>query len=224
MIRFWGKFIFAGLAVMVVVSTAVAGEVRVLMLGDSLTSGLGVMPEQAWPALIQKKLDQKMLDPVRGATAAQGRKDLSVRVVNGGITGSTSASAPSRIRWYLRAPPDLMVLALGANDGLRGLSVDRMRENIDQAIQLARQAGIRTILAGMEIPPNLGPEYTAAFRRVFPDLARAHNIPLIPFLLEGVAGHPDLNQADGIQPNARGHEIIAQTVFPYIKEALDAGT
>lgn len=183
----------------------------VLMLGDSLTSGLGVMPEQAWPALVQKMLDRKMKDQ-----AGIPR----VRVINGGISGSTTASAPSRIKWYLKNPPDLMVLALGANDGLRGLSVDEMRKNLDTAIFLATEAGIRVILAGMQIPPNYGPGYASDFRQVFPDLAAKHNIPLIPFLLEGVAGNPSLNQADGIHPNAGGHEIIAGTVFPYILEAL----
>lgn len=208
MFRLWVHI----LAAMLLTLPAGAGakETRVLMLGDSLTSGLGVMPEQAWPALVEERLNRTL--------AEQGKAPL--RVINGGISGSTTASAPSRIRWYLKAPPDLMILALGANDGLRGLSVDQMTQHLDQAIRLAKEAGIRVILAGMEIPPNMGPEYTAAFRRVFPGLASAHNLPLIPFLLEGVAGHPDLNQADGIHPNARGHEIIAETVFPYIMEAL----
>ncbi len=188
---------------------AFAADLRILMLGDSLTAGLGVMPDQAWPALIQQKLDQDVDMPPG-----------MVRVINGGISGSTSASAPSRVKWYLKAPPDIMVLALGANDGLRGLSTDLMRRNLDQAIQMAEDAGVRVILAGMQIPPNLGPDYTAAFGKVYPDLAQARHLTLIPFLLEGVAGHPELNQADGIHPNALGHRIIADTVYPFIKEAL----
>ena len=196
-------------------AVAEPAQIRVLMLGDSLTSGLGVMPEQAWPALIQKMLDQAM--------AQQGRSDR-VRVVNGGISGSTTASAVSRIKWYLKSPPRIMVLALGANDGLRGLALDQTREHLDKAIRTAKEAGIQVILAGMEIPPNMGPDYTGQFRQIFPELAADHDIPLIPFLLEGVAGHPELNQADGIHPNARGHEIVAKTVFPFITEALHAGT
>lgn len=183
------------------------------MLGDSLTSGLGVLPEQAWPALVQGMAEQKA-----------GGQGFEVLIINGGISGSTTASASSRIKWYLKSPPQIMVLALGANDGLRGLSPALTRRHLDAAIRMAGEAGIRVILAGMEVPPNMGPEYTAEFRRIFPDLSAAHNIPLIPFLLEGVAGHPELNQADGIHPNARGHELIAETVFPYIMEALDAGT
>ena len=209
--RFRMTLFLAGLTIMLFCLPAgvAARDIRILMLGDSLTSGLGVMPEQAWPALVQQRLDQDGESPAG-----------TVRVINGGISGSTSASAPSRVKWYLKSPPDIMVLALGANDGLRGLSVARMRQNLDQAIQMAKGAGIRVILAGMQIPPNLGPAYTKAFSKVFPDLAAAHDLPLIPFILKGVAGRPELNQADGIHPNVRGHRIVADTVFPYIEEAL----
>lgn len=184
------------------------GDARkaVLIIGDSLTAGRGVMPEQAYPALIQSRL------------AAAGQN--GVRVVNAGISGSTSAGAHARLKWYLKARPRVLVLALGANDGLRGLPVAEMEKNLDKAISLAKTSGIRVILAGMEVPPNYGPDYADAFRRVFPDLARRHGIPLIPFLLAGVAGNPDLNQADGIHPNPEGHKIVAKTVIPYILEAL----
>jgi len=208
---FLRNLFFAGLALIFLYlsSGVAAAETRVLMLGDSLTAGLGVMPDQAWPALVQKKLDE-----------TGGARARTVRIINGGISGSTSASAPSRVKWYLKSPPDILVLALGANDGLRGLSVEQMRQNLDRAIQMATAAGIRVILAGMQIPPNLGPDYTAAFAQVFPDLAAAHDLALIPFLLKGVAGHPELNQADGVHPNVPGHRIIADTVFSYIQEAL----
>ena len=179
---------------------------QVLFIGDSLTAGLGVMQEQAYPSLIQDRLDQ----------AGKGR----IRVINGGISGSTSAGAHSRLKWYLRVKPDVLVLALGANDGLRGLPVDAMKKNLARAIELAKASHITVILCGMEVPPNYGPGYAADFRRVFPDLARAYGIPLVPFLLEGVAGISGLNQADGIHPNAPGHKIIADTVFPYILEQL----
>jgi acyl-CoA thioesterase-1 len=139
-------------------------------------------------------------------------------VTNGSISGSTTASAVSRLKWFLRAKPDILVLALGANDGLRGLPLDEMAKNLDNAIVLAKENQIRVILAGMEIPPNYGPEYTKAFREVFPALARRHQLEFIPFLLENVAGDPSLNQADGIHPNARGHRIIAAHVLPFILE------
>jgi acyl-CoA thioesterase-1 len=178
--------------------------VRILFLGDSLTAGLGVEPGEAYPSLIQNMLEEKQMG--------------HIIVTNGSISGSTTASAVSRLKWFLRAKPDILVLALGANDGLRGLPLDEMAKNLDNAIVLAKENQIRVILAGMEIPPNYGPEYTKAFREVFPALARQHQLEFIPFLLENVAGDPSLNQADGIHPNARGHRIIAAHVLPFILE------
>jgi acyl-CoA thioesterase-1 len=198
-------FVMAG-CVIAVFPVWAAEPQSVLILGDSLTAGLGVMPEQAYPSLIQEKLEN----------AGQGK----VRIINGGISGSTTAGAYARLKWYLKARPDVLVLALGANDGLRGLSVTEMEINLDKAITLAKESDIRVIIAGMEIPPNYGPDYAARFRQVFPELARRHNIPLIPFLLEGVAGRERLNQADGIHPNPQGHKIIADQVYPYIMESL----
>lgn len=181
-------------------------DTRILFLGDSLTAGLGVAPEQAYPALIQDQLLEK------GFT--------HVRIINGSISGSTTASGFSRIKWYLKAKPDILVLALGANDGLRGLSLHEMARNLDKAIVLAMENGIQVILAGMEIPPNYGPEYAGEFRQVFGHLAETHKIPLIPFLLKGVAGQASLNQADGIHPNGEGQKIIAATVLVHILEQL----
>ncbi len=196
------------LLICLLAGNAGAGDqpVQVLFIGDSLTAGLGVMPEQAYPALIQKMLERS------------GKKQ--VKVINGGISGSTSAGASSRLKWYLRVGPGVLVLALGANDGLRGLPVDQMKKNLAQAIDLAKRSHIQVILCGMEVPPNYGPGYAADFRRVFPDLAREFNIPLVPFLLEGVGGEARLNQADGIHPTFEGHEIIAHTLLPYILELL----
>jgi acyl-CoA thioesterase-1 len=185
---------------------ALKGTKTILIIGDSLTAGLGVTPEQAYPALLQKRL------------AEAGIKQ--VKVVNAGISGSTSAGAYARLKWYLRARPHLLILALGANDGLRGLSVAEMEINLGRALSLAKEAGIKSVLAGMEVPPNYGPEYAAAFRQVFPELAGRYKIPLIPFLLEDVAGKPELNQADGIHPNPEGHNIMADTILPYILENL----
>ncbi len=187
-------------------SRAFAEDRKVLFMGDSITAGMGVTPEQAYPALIQRILKEK------------GKMDVTV--INASISGSTTAGAWSRLNWYLKAKPSILVLALGANDGLRGLSTREMAKNLDRAIVLARENKIQVILAGMEIPPNYGADYALDFRRVFPELAVRHKIVLIPFLLQGVAGQAGLNQADGIHPNVRGQRIIAKTVIPYILESL----
>ncbi len=189
-----------------VLACAETKVLSVLIIGDSLTAGRGVMPEQAYPFMIQERLKKSGQD--------------NVRIINAGISGSTSAGAYARLKWYLKAGPNVLVLALGANDGLRGLPVQEMKKNLDKAITLAKESDIRVVLAGMLVPPNYGPEYSEDFRQVFPDLAKRHQIPLIPFLLEGVAGQAGLSQADGIHPNSSGHEIIADTVLPYILECL----
>ncbi|MCA1785926.1 MAG: GDSL-type esterase/lipase family protein, partial [Desulfobacteraceae bacterium] len=136
------------------------------------------------------------------------------------ISGSTTASASSRLKWHLKATPHILVLALGANDGLRGLSLDSMAQNLDDTIALALENNLCVILAGMQIPPNYGPEYTKTFRRTFENLARKHGIALIPFLLENVGGETAMNQSDGVHPNPMGHQQIARTVLPYILECL----
>jgi acyl-CoA thioesterase I len=183
-----------------------AGEVRVLFLGDSLTAGLGVAKDAAYPALVGELLKQ------------QGRTDVTI--INGGISGATTAGAASRLQWHLKSAPHVLVLALGANDGLRGLSLDTMAKNLDDTIALALENNLCVILAGMEIPPNYGPDYTRQFSQTFRDLAQKHGITLIPFLLESVGGERSMNQADGVHPNAAGHGEIARTVLPYILECL----
>ena len=179
---------------------------RIIFLGDSITAGLGVEPENAYPSLVDMMLKEKGIE--------------NFKITNGSISGSTTAGAFSRLKWFLKVKPDILVLALGANDGLRGLSTSEMVQNLDRAIILARDNGIRVILAGMEIPPNYGPEYARAFREVFVLLADKHKLPFIPFLLKDVAGKASLNQVDGIHPNREGHRIIAATVLPYILEQL----
>ena len=183
---------------------AQAGQ-SILFLGDSLTAGLGVEPEEAYPHLLGQML------------VADG---IEVRIVNGGQSGSTTASALGRLNWYARAKPDILFLALGANDGLRGLTIEEMGKNLDAVIAAAQARGMRVLLAGMELPPNYGPEYTEAFRRVYADLAERYRVPLLPFLLAGVGGSPSLNQADGIHPNAEGHQRIARHVLPFLKAHL----
>ena len=186
---------------------ALAGP-TVLFLGDSLTAGLGVEPEEAYPHLLGEML-------VRDGHAG-------VRVINGGISGSTSASAPARLRWYARVRPEVLFLALGANDGLRGLNVSELAKNLEAVIVEARRQGMRVLLAGMELPPNYGDVYTAEFRQVYRDLAARHGLPLLPFLLEGVGGVAELNQADAIHPNAEGHRRIAAHVYPFLRDQLGA--
>jgi acyl-CoA thioesterase I len=193
-------WLFAG------VLPAGAKETRVLFLGDSITAGLGVEKEAAFPAVVGRMLKQQGI--------------ANVTVINAGISGSTTASGRSRLKWHLKTVPQVLVLALGANDGLRGLSLDSMAQNLDATIALALENNLCVILAGMEMPPNYGPEYTAQFRQIFRNLAEKHGIPLIPFLLDNVGGVADMNQADGIHPNPAGHRQIAATVLPYIKECL----
>ncbi len=179
---------------------------KILFLGDSISAGLGVEPDLAYPALIRDMLK------------ARGIK--GVTITNGSISGSTTAGALSRLKWFLKAKPDILVLALGANDGLRGLSTIEMARNLDRTICLAREKGIRVILAGMEIPPNYGPEYSRDFHDVFVLLADKHNLSFMPFLLKDVAGRADLNQADGIHPTREGQRIIADNFLPFILEQL----
>jgi acyl-CoA thioesterase-1 len=179
----------------------------VLFLGDSLTAGLGVEPEEAYPRLLGELL------------AKDGVTD--VRIVNGGISGSTSASALSRLQWYQKIQPSVLFLALGANDGLRGFTIEEMGKNLAEVIEAARKRGMSVILAGMELPPNYGDEYTGQFRQLYRDLAARYGLTLIPFLLEGVGGVADLNQVDAIHPNAEGHRRVARHVYPVLKAHLD---
>lgn len=183
--------------------------VRVIFFGDSLTAGYGLLPDEAYPALIGDSL------------AAQG---YSVEVVNAGVSGDTTAGGARRIAWVLRQPADVLVLALGANDGLRGLEVSRMQANLQNIIDASRATvpNIQIILAGMLAPPNMGAAYTTAFAAAFTDLAEQNNLPLVPFLLEGVAGEATLNQRDGIHPTAEGQQKIARTMLPFVEAAVTA--
>lgn len=181
-------------------------KIKILFLGDSIAAGYGVAQEEAYPALLGQKLE------------SLGIHD--VEIINGSISGSTTASALSRLKWFRKASPDVLVLALGANDGLRGLSVEDMEENLGRAISFAKNNNMDVILAGMQIPPNYGPEYADGFKQVFITLADLHGIVLIPFLLEGVGGRANMNQPDGIHPNREGHQQIAKTVFPFILKQI----
>ncbi len=182
-----------------------AAQTLIVALGDSLTEGFGVSREEAYPHLVEKELI---------------RKGHSVRIINAGISGSTSASATSRMQWFVRVKPDIVILALGGNDGLRGLSIKHMKKNLGKAIKLARSNNIRVLLAGMQIPLNYGQDYTKSFRNTFYELAEQYHLPLIPFLLEDVGNVPSLNLPDGIHPNPEGHKIISRTVIKNLEPLL----
>jgi len=176
-----------------------------VIVGDSLTEGYGVPKEKAFPYLVEEKL---------------ASKDISLKIINSGVSGSTSASAPSRVQWALKSKPDYLALALGANDGLRGLSTKEMKKNLGEAIQAAKDQGTKVFLFGMYMPPNMGKKYTTEFAQVFLDLSKEKEVPLLPFLLENVGGQKELNQSDGIHPNEKGHEVLAETVFKFLQEQL----
>jgi acyl-CoA thioesterase-1 len=187
------------------------GASRVIVaFGDSLTAGLGLNPEEAYPALLEARLAQEGYD---------------YRVVNAGVSGDTSAGGLRRIDWALKLGPEIVIVALGANDGLRGLPPTAMRDNLLAIVQRARSAGAKVLLAGMRVPPNYGTDYTRDFAKVFADVAQATGMPLMPFLLEGVAGESRLNLPDGIHPNAEGQRRIAERVWPHVRPLLmKAGT
>jgi acyl-CoA thioesterase-1 len=186
---------------------AVPGRKTVVVLGDSLAAGLGVEPTQAFPALLQKKID---------ASA------LNYTVINAGVSGDTSAGGLARIDWLLKRQIDVLILELGGNDGLRGIPVAATRTNLQAIIDRVKQkhAKAQIIIAGMQMPPNLGEEYTTAFQKIFPELTSTNHAALIPFLLEGVGGRPELNQDDRIHPTAEGHRIVAENVWKLLKPVL----
>jgi acyl-CoA thioesterase I len=179
----------------------------IIFLGTSLTAGYGVGPDVAYPALIQQRI------------TAEG---LPFRVTNAGISGETSAGGLRRIDWLLQNPVDVLVLELGANDGLRGLDTDSLRQNLDLILARtrAKYPDAAIIMLGMEAPPNLGAAYTARFHDIYPDLARKYDATLVPFLLAGVAGNAALNQEDGIHPNQQGHRLLAANVWALLRPAL----
>lgn len=177
----------------------------ILAFGDSLTAGYGLSPTESYPTLLQQRIDGG---------------GFRYRVVNAGVSGETTAGGLRRLEWSMAGPVELVILALGGNDGLRGQPVAEMKSNLAAMIELAQRRGARVILAGMEAPPNLGPEYTREFRAVYRDLARRYRAPLIPFLLEGVGGRPELNQPDGIHPNVEGEKLLLENVWRVLQPEL----
>jgi acyl-CoA thioesterase-1 len=179
---------------------------KIAVLGDSLTAGLGLLDTQSFPALLQEKIN------------ADG---FEFEVVNAGVSGDTSEGGLRRLDWVLQEDVRVLIVALGANDGLRGLSVAEMKKNLSQIIETARERHVLVILAGMEAPPNYGAEYAASFRRTYREVALQYRVPFIPFLLDKVAGEASLNQSDGIHPNPAGARIVADTVWSVLKPLLD---
>lgn len=182
---------------------------RIVFLGNSLTAGPGLELEETFPAILERRLQSD---------------GLPVRAINAGVSGDTSAGGLRRLDWILRQEPDLLVVELGVNDGLRGQPVPAIEENLRQIILRAREAGSPVLLLGLRVPPNYGEEYSRAFRSLYPRIAEDLEVPLVPFLLEGVAGRPALNHPDGIHPNVAGHRILADTLEPYVRGILVSRT
>ena len=188
-------------------ATSAAARPRIAILGDSLTAGLGVAKAASFPALLQEKVD------------AAG---LGFEVVNAGVSGDTSAGGLARLEWALDGDVRILVVALGGNDGLRGLPASELEGNLAQIVERAQARSITVILAGMEAPPNYGRDYLVSFHTVYPALAAKYRVALVPFLLQGVAGHEALNQRDGIHPTAAGARIVAANVWAVLKPIAEA--
>jgi len=189
------------LLMMLFVATSLQAK-TVLFIGDSLTEGYGIDSEKSYPSLIQKELGEK------------------VSIINGSVSGSTTASGLSRLRWFLKSKPEVLVLALGANDGLRGIDLEKSKINLEKIIDMAKENKIKVILAGMMLPPNYGANYTKEFKNMFENLAKYKKVVFIPFLLKGVAAEPEYNLEDGIHPNEKGHEKMKDTVLKYLRPLI----
>ncbi|WP_290711253.1 arylesterase [Flavihumibacter sp. CACIAM 22H1] len=191
-------------------NSAPAARKKLVFFGNSLTAGYGLDPEEAFPARTQAKIDSLA---------------LQVEVINAGLSGETSAGGLTRIDWILQQEPDVFVLELGANDGLRGIPVAETKKNLQGILDKVKKANpaVKLVIAGMMVPPNMGPAYARDFQAIYPELAKNNKAVLIPFLLEGVAGEPRLNLADGIHPTAEGHQMVANAIWSYIQPLLGAG-
>ena len=177
----------------------------IVAMGDSLTAGLGVGPQQSYPHVLERRLSEA---------------GYPYRVINAGVSGETSSGALARVDWLLKMQPDIVILETGANDGLRGIDPGLVRANIDRIIWTLKESGAIVVLAGMQMVANLGPEYLEAFNTIYPELAAKHQVGFIPFFLEGVAMRQELNQADGIHPNAAGYARVVENLQPYVIDAI----
>ncbi len=187
-------------------SSAADDRPRIVAFGDSLTAGFGVQADESYPAQLQRRLDSL---------------GYRFRVINAGVSGDTTAGGLRRVPWVLNNKPELVILELGANDGLRGLPVDQTRSNLRQIIRQLQEAGTTIVLAGMKLPPNYGQDYAAGFEAMYRMLAKEYRLALIPFFLEGVGGSSSLNQADGIHPTKEGYEVIVEQVLKVLRPMLN---
>jgi acyl-CoA thioesterase-1 len=180
---------------------------RIVVLGDSIAAGYGIDPDEAYPALLQKKIEDAK---------------LPFTVVNAGLSGDTTAGGLRRIGWILKQPIDVLLIELGGNDGLRGIPVSETRTNLQGIIDgaKAKYPNVKIVVAGMKMPTNMGPDYTAQFEKIFPETAAKNHAALVPFLLENVGARPELNQPDRIHPTAEGHQIVAQNIWPILEPVL----
>ncbi len=188
-------------------STVLSDQKIILFYGNSLTAGYGIDADDAFPGLTQTRIDSLGLD---------------YKVINGGLSGETTAGGLSRLDWFLEDKPEIFILELGGNDGLRGIAITETKSNLLAMVDKVRAKFPETkiILAGMQIPPNMGQEYSNEFKEIFPAVAKEKNVTLIPFLLENVGGIPELNLPDGIHPTEEGHQIVFETIWPYIQPEL----
>ena len=188
-------------------SSTVSKKKTIVFFGNSLTAGYGLSPSQAFPAIIQKTIDSL---------------GLPYQVVNAGVSGETSSGGNTRIDWILRQPVDIFVLELGANDGLRGIPLSETRKSLQSIIDKVRSAypAVKIILAGMQVPPNMGQQYSTEFRNLYTELANKNTVTLVPFILEAVGGETHLNQEDGIHPTAEGHTIVAENIWRQLEKLL----
>ena len=179
----------------------------ILLFGNSLTAGYGVDPSEAYPALIQSKIDSL---------------ELNYKVINAGVSGETTAGGNSRVSWILKQPVDIFVLELGSNDGLRGIPLTETKKNLQSIIDKvkAKYPEAKLLIAGMQIPPNMGVQYATTFKNIFPEIAKKNDVALIPFLLQGVGGEAKFNQEDRIHPTAEGYKIVAENVWRVLKNEL----
>ncbi len=194
------------ISISIFISATALGEKKLIVLGDSLTEGYGVAKDAAYPKILEQLLH------------AGGKKEWTV--INAGVSGSTTASAVSRMKWLFKNKPDAVLLVLGANDGLRGLKVNESTKNLTNAIEYASSQKVIVILGGLYMPPNYGKDYTDQFKKMYVQLAKKYKMTFIPFILDKVAGDPKLNLADGIHPNEQGHKIIAESIYQVLKGVL----
>ncbi|MDZ7714641.1 MAG: arylesterase [Balneolaceae bacterium] len=201
------KRLFTSLFLIFIVAFTAQSQSNIMFFGDSITAGLGVQENQAYPALVQQKIDSL---------------GWNFNVINAGLSGETSAGGLRRVDWMLRQEIDVFVLELGGNDGLRGIDLKSTKSNLQKIIDKveAKYPDTKIILAGMEVPPNLGPDYTKQFREMYAELAQSNDISLIPFLLQGVGRNPNLMQSDGIHPNVAGHKKVAEVAWETLKPIL----